>query len=349
MKIAIEGIGVAGGFGCGLAALRSAMEKGNVSPQSRTIHSAKGDMDVPALLTGTSLLTDFIPWKSLRRNDHYTRMALLGSFLAMEDAGLRQDRKTDLNNMGIIVATGLGSTCNTLDFEDIVAGNNAACSPTRFSNSVHNAAAAHISIFLNACGPNLSINQFDMSLPSAILTACCWLEEERTETVLVGGVDEFSNVMAYYRHNCFAGDGKNRIPVGEGCAFFLLTAKAEQARYGYILDAAAGNAEKGKIPVPADAAVFCDRESYEDQRQDYERHLEKNQPMVSCSHLYGNIPVGMGFDMAIASLGFQTGISCLSFGDILRTGSPISPAGPVCCLKINPAGEYGMITISPAL
>ncbi len=344
VNIAIAGIGAAGGFGCGLYALGSAMEKKGISPQTRTVHSAKGDIEVPALPADTSRLADFIPEKTLRRNDHYTRMALLGCFLALEDAGLGN---MDLNRMGIIVATGLGSTCNTLDFENVVTGNNAACSPTRFSNSVHNAAAAHISIFLKACGPNLSINQFDMSLPSAIMTACCWLEEGRTESVMVGGVDEFSNVMAYYSHNCFAKDGKPYIPVGEGSAFFLLTARPEQARYGYIRKAVVGNTENGKIPVNRDALVLADRESYQARREIYDQHLAKNQTLVSCSHLYGNIPVGMGFDIAIASIGFQRGISCLSFGDIIRTGSRLSPDTPVCCLKINQAGEYGIVTVSP--
>ncbi|MEZ4525300.1 MAG: beta-ketoacyl synthase N-terminal-like domain-containing protein [Desulfobacterales bacterium] len=345
MKIAMAGIGVAGGFGCGLSALRSALESGKVLPQITTVHSAKGDMEVPALLADTARISDFIPEKALRRNDHYTRLALLGCFLALEDAGLRN---ANLNRMGIIVATGLGSTCNTLDFENIVEGNNAICSPTRFSNSVHNAAAAHISIFLNACGPNLSINQFDMSLPSAIMAAGCWLREGRTEIVLVGGVDEFSNVMAYYRHNCCARDGKFRVPVGEGCAFFVLTARPELARYGYISEAAVGNAEKGKIPVPDDAAVLCERESYRKDRKVYERHLAKNQPVASFSHLYGNLPAGMGFDLAIAGLGFHRGTSCLSFGDMLRPGIGSFPAAPVCCLKINESAEYGMLTMIPA-
>ncbi len=345
MNIAIAGIGVAGGFGCGPADLDSALESGNVRPQIKTVHSAKGDIEVPALLADTSRISDFIPEKALRRNDHYTRLALLGCFLALEDAGLGDT--AGRNRMGIIVATGLGSTCNTLDFENIVDGNNAVCSPTRFSNSVHNAAAAHISIFLNACGPNLSINQFDMSLPSAIMAACCWLREGRTETVLVGGVDEFSNVMAYYLHNCRAKDGRTYLPAGEGCAFFVLTARPEKARYGYIRDAGVGNAETGKIPVPDEAAVVCEQESYQKNREACERHLAKNQPVASFSHLYGNIPVGMGFDLAIAGLGFHRGTSCLSFGKMLRPGNKIFPAETVCCLKINEAGEYGMIVITP--
>ena len=64
----------------------------------------------------------------MRRIDHYIRMALLASFLALEDAGLLASKP---DRMGIIVATGYGATCNTFDFQHSVITDSDPCgSPT---------------------------------------------------------------------------------------------------------------------------------------------------------------------------------------------------------------------------
>ncbi|MFZ1198667.1 MAG: beta-ketoacyl synthase N-terminal-like domain-containing protein, partial [Desulfobacterales bacterium] len=196
MTAVVTGIGVVGGFGCGVAALAAAMHGNTAGPPGAfRIRTAHVRADVDALLADITPLADFFPKKALRRIDRFTRLALLGSCLALADARLDAERR---GRMGIIVATGYGSTCDTFDFLNTTVDEDDPCrSPIRFANSVHSAAAAHISAFLNEHGPTLTINQYDMSVPLAFLTACQWLEEDRVDSVLVGGADEFSRAMGY--------------------------------------------------------------------------------------------------------------------------------------------------------
>jgi hypothetical protein len=50
------------------------------------IKTTGGDIEVPAFLANTDRLKSFVNKRDLRRIDHYIRMAILGCFLALEDA-----------------------------------------------------------------------------------------------------------------------------------------------------------------------------------------------------------------------------------------------------------------------
>ena len=201
MKLAIEGIGVVGGFGCGMESLAAAISNGSSPIQHVSIKTTHGPRDMPAFLAETSKLDDFVNKRVLRRVDHYSKMALLGAHLALEDAGrLEGDRST----MGIIIASGYGAGRTTFAFLDsfINDGDNLS-SPTFFSNSVQNAAVANVSMMLSITGPGLTVSQFDMSVPSALITARHWLEEGRVDSVLLGAVDEYCDVMGYCWHRYY--------------------------------------------------------------------------------------------------------------------------------------------------
>jgi 3-oxoacyl-[acyl-carrier-protein] synthase II len=359
MKIGIKGIGVLGGFGCGLSALAQALDTGHVPHRQVTLNTARGELEVPALLADTSPLTDFIPRNALRRTDHYTRMALLGAHLALKDAGISG---TEKERMGIIVATGYGSTCNTFDFQNLSEPESELrFSPTRFSNSAHNAAAAHISVFLKINGPNLSVNHFNMSIPSALLTACGWLAEKRVAHVLVGGVDAFSNVMGYYRHRLeslgkTAGTGSTSpVVIGEGCAFFLLTGE-ENAPYGYIAQATVGRFNGQPLSLPEDMLLFQGIDGFGQHDENYGRCISGPRYAAAYTPLYGCNPVGMAFDLAIAGISIETGTVCpspLLSGKTVGLEPALSPQAlsgrSISCLKINDADEFGMVTVSPIL
>ena len=187
MKACIRGAGVVGGFGCGLSRLEEAIRK-RPAPDSDPEVTA-----MAAFTARTDLLDRLIPPKTLRRVDHYARMAILASHLAAGDAGMGKGLP---ENTGLVVATGMGPTANKLDLQPAdVAATDLALSPILFSNSVHNAAAAYISMLLKVQGPSLSINQYEMAVPLAFQTAIDWLEEGRTETVLVGSIDCFSKAL----------------------------------------------------------------------------------------------------------------------------------------------------------
>ncbi|QTA80117.1 Beta-ketoacyl-acyl synthase N-terminal domain-containing protein [Desulfonema limicola] len=341
MKIGIKGIGLAGGFGCGISEFEQALDRDRSEAHTVSIETVKGKIEVPGLTADTSRLKDFINPKNLRRIDHYTQMALLACVLALEDAGLWKARPA--KSMGIIMGTGYGSTCNTFDFQDLTTDNNiCGFSPIQFSNSVHNAAAAHISAFLNEKGPNLSINQFDMSPCCAFMTAINWLAEERVENVLVGLCDDFSKIMACHQYFLSLNDNTWNIPVGEGSVFFLLTKdETSFCPYGYIKDAGTGSFDS--MPENADYILNFDRLVNDRIRSVFSREIKKaleNKNISSFEHIYGSMPVNMGFDIAAAGLSIKTGKGWKSlpgFNSGIRE---------ICCLKAGVSGEYGLICLS---
>ena len=226
--MAIKGIGIVGGFGCGIDALKQSLMTAEESPVNIPAGTKDRQAEIPVFLCETSRLEEFIGKKALRRMDHFSQMAVLGSYLALEDAGLLQN---DHQNLAVVVASGYGATRTTFSFLDsIFDDGDALASPTRFSNSVHNAAAAHISISLKAGGPNLTVSQFEMSLPAAMLTAGQWLEDKRVDAVLLGAVDEFCDVAGYCWKRFFGSYPQLRARplewkyqsavAGEGAAFF---------------------------------------------------------------------------------------------------------------------------------
>ncbi|WP_432821985.1 beta-ketoacyl synthase N-terminal-like domain-containing protein [Trichloromonas sp.] len=355
--LSIQGIGVVGGFGCGVSALRQALQEGRQDLQPVRFETAAGPIETTALLADTTELERFVNKRALRRIDHFSRLTLLGAHLALEDAGLLgADRK----RLGMVIATGYGATRTTFAFLDsVMKGSDILASPTHFSSSVHNAAAAHASILLEATGPSLTVSQFEMSVPSALLTARQWLAEKRVDAVLFGGVDESCEVMHYCWQRFFAETPSGRIRpfefdaqsavVGEGAAFLLLTRKEGDAPGYASIDAIRqGNCHAGSPELPAAGAYLLGADGHRECAAAYGRHLPADAPAVSYAPLYGSLPVGPAFDLAIAA------VSCRD--NRLYPGpqgaSRALPASPesllpqgLCCLKFGPRGDYGWIRV----
>ena len=91
MRTAIRGIGVAGGFGCGIDKLHRALVSRKSAPKMTGMEANNRNSDMPVFLCDTKPLESFINKRALRRVDHYSSMALLGSCLALEDAGMQQN------------------------------------------------------------------------------------------------------------------------------------------------------------------------------------------------------------------------------------------------------------------
>ncbi len=276
MKITIKGIGPVGAFGHGMDDFKKMLTgETTVIPETVRIKLEQRDFDLPLYRASTSGLEDFFPKRSLRRIDHFSGMALFAACLAIEDAGIK---KEELKDAGLIIATAYGPSRTTFAFLDSFLENgDSASQPTHFSNSVHNAAAAHISMKLGIKGPGLTVSQFDLSFTSAIITACNWLLEKRVKIVLLGCVDEYCDVLGYtmasFMERCEnlkaispnlkvwkakqsiheekrkkRRDDKSRYhpnySAGEGACFFVLKAedgsnetKDSSSRYGWIKNA----------------------------------------------------------------------------------------------------------------
>ncbi len=319
---------------------------------------------MPAFLADTARLEDFINKKALRRVDHFSKIALLGSFLALQDAGQLEG---DRHRMGLVVATGYGACRTTFAFLDsFYDSGDQFSSPIHFSNSVHNAAGANISMVLGITGPGLTVSQFEMSVPSALLTAGIWLEEGRVDSVLLGGVDEYSELLGYCWHRFF-GDSEwgvqdmkpmafnlqSAIP-GEGSAFFLLTRAEEggHAPYGFIGDMDMGRYGRGPLECSEETLFFIGADGHKKCGSFYKRLLPEQASTACYTPLYGSLPVGPAFDLAIAALSIK---NKKIFPSPYPPGE--NPAlriiqeetsfkeGKICCLKIGGEGEWGKITL----
>jgi len=342
--MAIIGVGVVGGFGCGMTDLAGALTQGGAAVKTVSVKTSKGMVSQPALLADPSSLERFVPKRAVRRIDHFSRLALLAAHLALEDAGkLHAERQ----KMGLVVATGYGATRTTFAFLDsVINDGDPYASPTLFSNSVHNAAAGHLSILLGVTGPCLTVSQFDMSVASSLLSAWQWLDEERADTVLLGGVDEYCEVLGYCRHRL---PGCQSAVIGEGAAFFVLSRDAETSPpYGFISDLQIGNHWGRELSTPHDALLLLDACSSE-----YRQYIRGDSRVASYSPIYGSLPVGMAFDMAIASLSLKEG---KVFPSPKAVGNPfrlniieqeqdlIIPQ--FCCVKLTENGQFAVVTLA---
>ncbi|MBN1627082.1 MAG: beta-ketoacyl synthase chain length factor [Deltaproteobacteria bacterium] len=357
MEIYINGIGVVGGFGAGTKDLITCLDNGS-SPVKA---SDKGlGYTFPA---DTSRLEDFVQKRALRRIDRFSQLAILGAYLALQDAGmpLLAGKRT-----GLIVCSGYGASQTTFSFLDSLINDGDACaSPTLFSNSVHNSAAGHITILLKLGGPCLTVSQFEMSVPSALMSACQWLSEGRVDQVLFGAVDEYCDVLGYCWKRFFgeAADGTMRplshglqsaVP-GEGSAFFLLSRdKTDHSRYGYVADVRTGRMKDREIDVSEDALYILGADGHKGCDALYGHFIPWGIHAACYSPIYGSLPIGTAFDMAVAALCirekriFSSPESVADQGryKIVRQASPMT-GGSIICLKLAKDHEFGMITLMP--
>jgi 3-oxoacyl-[acyl-carrier-protein] synthase II len=363
MDTFVEGIGIVGGFGSGVEALSEALMNGKTHVQSVSYRAADEEKAMPAFLADPVRLDALVPKKALRRVDHYSKMALLGAYLALQDAGMTD---IDPKSLGIVVASGYGATNTTFSFLDsFTVGNDAYSSPTYFSNSVHNAAAAHASILLGATGPCLTVSQFEMSVPSALITAIHWLREERVERVLFGALDEYCDVLGYCWRRFFGVhegtliepflfDQQTSIP-GEGAAFFLLSRKRNSGKnYGSITGVDTGYGNRTMPPYSDRTFFILGADGQRRCGKHYGQSITREMRLSSYTPLYGGFPANMAFDMAVACVSMKedkiyappTGISLPPLLKVAAEAQNLDRQ-QICCLKFGPQGESGMITLAP--
>lgn len=359
MRLAIQGIGVTGSFGAGVYALRTALQSKIVTPQQLTVDHHDGVSDrFPVYRATTEGLERFLPKRELRRIDHFSRMTLFAAHLALEDAGLLE---VDRSRIGVVVASGYGPLKTTFNFLDSNLDFGYSCSsPTHFSNSVYNAAAAHVSMQMHLTSPSLTVTQFEMSVASALLSARQWLEEGRVDQVLFGAADEYCEVLRYCRHHFFAGGEQGPLRpldlaaqtamVGEGAVFMVLGRAEDAAKYAAIDAVTLGNHAVVPLKLPPEAIVVAGADGHRQCGRWYAEVIE-NQPVVACSPYYGSFPAAAGFDLAAAALmlrdqqlyaGPQEAIANLTGAEV----DTLSTDACLACLKLGSGGEYGLICLS---
>ncbi len=351
MKVAICGIGVVGGFGSGLTAFEKALTGTRALPQDVSIPTREGPIRVPCLVADTGPLAGYVPTRVLRRMDHYIRLGLLAAFAAMADADILNNGRR--GRLGIIVATGNGATGNNYAFQHPFEDKEEICgSPIRFANSVHNAAAAYLSMALEEMGPNHSITHDDLSFPSALPTAVAWLQQRRVDAVLLGGVDELSHAHAYAWHVHrqaqeavrVAGATEAQAPMaGEGACFMVLKAADTVSNpYTVIRQTALGRIGTGPLPRPMGDFYILGEGGLAATRADYGPWLFPGARSTSYAHVYGDLAIDSAFDTAIAALSRKNN-RIYPDGGMAQPAATHEPLGgrTIVCLKLGVGHTYG--------
>ncbi|MBJ6748720.1 beta-ketoacyl synthase N-terminal-like domain-containing protein [Geomonas anaerohicana] len=353
-RLLVKGIGVAGAFGTGVESFQNALAEGRVTVGSIDVATGEGVQTVPAYRADTAGLEEFVPKRALRRVDHYSKLALLGSYLALKDAEMLG---ADLGRIGLVIASGYGATATTYAFLDsLISGGDNCASPTHFANSVHNAAAANVAITLGIRGPSLTVSQFDMSVPSALVSARQWLAEGRVDAVLFGAIDEVSELVAYLQHRrCGPRHAVSMVPfdagsessiIGEGAAFLVLTRDEGGPAYCGIDSVATGNIFGGELSLPDDALLLLGADGRSELARRYLDAVPAGGKAACYTPLYGCMPAAAAFDLAAAALALKSGRAFAS------------PAGPslfapgkgdvsrICSLRLAGPSEYATVVMS---
>lgn len=169
---------------------------------------------------------DYIPARLMRRMSTIVRMGT-----ACANGLICRSSLPD----AIVIGTSLGCLCDTEKFlHQMILENEALLSPTAFIQSTHNTVSGQIAM-LNACNShNLTFSQGRQSFDQALLEGMMLLDEPNYQEVLVGSVDELtelSNVLISAVQN----ETMPKISLGEGASFFNLTSREQASNWAKIV------------------------------------------------------------------------------------------------------------------
>ena len=138
---------------------------------------------------------DFMPPMKARKFDRCSLFAVAGAGMALKDAAIEPDR-FDPTRIGIVLGCGFGGIANSEEFlRGYFKSGAEGLTPMLFPNTVPNAPASNASIEHKLQGPNVTLIQRFCSAETALLMAQRFLEEDRADVILTGGVDELTPVM----------------------------------------------------------------------------------------------------------------------------------------------------------
>lgn len=351
MSVSILGIGAVSALGCGTESLKAGLE-GGIKPviEEHKIETADGEFSLPVYTAGVNGLDRFVPRASLRRIDRFIQMSLLSSYLAIEDSGIDLKERA---RVGIVFGSGYGSLQTTFGFLDSLIDFGDKCaSPTLFANSVHNSLASQVSISLKIQGPSLTLTCFERTTESVMSAAQSWLQEGTVDYVLAGVGDEYCDVRGYATVLSGSRNISGLRPLsfdectylpGEGFVAFLLGKESAEKDYGRVIDIRTG--KPGADIFNGHDAVFLAANGEQDAGKHYKSLITGDNKFRAYSSLYGGMPVGNGFDMAIAALSLKEGVLYPSPGQNSKP-EHLNGNERIGCIGYDRNGNASLITLS---
>jgi 3-oxoacyl-[acyl-carrier-protein] synthase II len=217
---------------------------GNISPQKTFGHPPF--LTEPVAYTGNRLnciepdYKDFIDIKLIRRMSRIIRMGVAAAKECLHEAGVAMPG-------AIVTGTAYGCLDDTGSFiTKMVEFNEELLTPTAFIQSTHNTIGAQIGLMLQCNNYNNAFVHRGFSFESALLDGMMLLKENEVGNVLVGAIDEITNIshtilnrMGLYKQgdisnlDLFKTKSKGTI-AGEGASFFLLANEPSSTDYAKL-------------------------------------------------------------------------------------------------------------------
>jgi 3-oxoacyl-(acyl-carrier-protein) synthase len=214
--------------------------------------------------------TQFLGDKGLRNLDRATKMLVVAAKHALEDAGLKRDGaflSIASERIGICAATAYGSLDSITEINRVAELEHPRyLNPSRFPNTVINAAAGYVSIWEGLEGPNVTVVDGNCGGADVVLTAETHLACGRADALLVGGFEVLNEplYLAFVKLGIIVEGEQFSSPgevasrgthLGEGAALMVLEPLLEaHARGAQVLAEVVGFGSA--FEPPASAAVL---------------------------------------------------------------------------------------------
>jgi 3-oxoacyl-[acyl-carrier-protein] synthase II len=193
--VVVTGLGTAGAYGCGRAALERALAAGEV-PAPAEIDRSGGYHRRPGarrlLLAPMTALAPWLPPAEARRMSPPSRLAVAAARMALAEAAIAPEEVAGPAT-AVVIATSFGpSSFSEALVRQVLTEGPEAASPYYFTESVANAAAAQIAISCAARGANLTLCQREAGALLALGRGAAEVAAGRADRALVGAVDEIA-------------------------------------------------------------------------------------------------------------------------------------------------------------
>ncbi len=222
---------------------------GNISPQKTFGHPAF--LAEPVAYSSNRLACiepdykAFIDVKQIRRMSRIIRMGVAAALECLQESGIKvPDAIVTGTAYGCLEDTGLFLTRMVEFSEELL-------TPTAFIQSTHNTIGAQIGLMLQCNNYNNAFVHRGFSFESALLDGIMLLEENEVSNVLVGAIDELTNIsftilnrMGLYKQGAVSNldliksdpekVGSKGTIAGEGSTFFLLASNPSDTDYAKL-------------------------------------------------------------------------------------------------------------------
>jgi 3-oxoacyl-[acyl-carrier-protein] synthase II len=265
--LAVTGVGVASTLGVGYSAfveslLSGARATGHIG-HAETFDASKYPRVHVAEVAGFDA-AKYLGDKGLRSLDRLTKLLIVATRLALHDAGLKKDgawKASSPDRVGMVVSNAYGSLEAITELDRVATLEDARyINPSRFPLTVSNSAAGYASIWEDLRALNVSVSDGNCGALDAIACANVFLEQERADALLVGGVEAMSEALALAFDRL--GAAAEGACLGEGAAILAIeSVDAARGRGAHVLATIRGLGTAFVAPKRETSLMYASSES----------------------------------------------------------------------------------------